>query len=142
MRLLVKICGLGNPADVKAAVDAGADAVGFVFAESPRRISAANANAAVQELSCRVTKVAVMHHPSNAEWREVFDVFRPDVLQTDVEDFDGLEIPASVTRWPVFRDVNTELHEDFPAVFLYEGAVSGQGQPVDWRYRRSSDLRR
>ena len=38
MNLLVKICGLRNADDVSAAVEAGADAVGFVFAESVRRV--------------------------------------------------------------------------------------------------------
>ena len=36
-RPLVKVCGLTRPEDVAAAVDAGADLVGFVLAESPRR---------------------------------------------------------------------------------------------------------
>lgn len=35
----VKVCGLSSAADVEAAVEAGADAVGFVLAESPRRVS-------------------------------------------------------------------------------------------------------
>ncbi|HAH88464.1 MAG TPA: N-(5'-phosphoribosyl)anthranilate isomerase, partial [Armatimonadetes bacterium] len=35
----IKICGITNMADAAAAVRAGADALGFVFAESPRRIS-------------------------------------------------------------------------------------------------------
>jgi phosphoribosylanthranilate isomerase len=35
----VKVCGLSRRADVAAAVDSGADAVGFVLAESPRRVS-------------------------------------------------------------------------------------------------------
>jgi indole-3-glycerol phosphate synthase/phosphoribosylanthranilate isomerase len=37
-RPLVKVCGLTRPSDVQAAVDAGADMVGFVLAESPRRV--------------------------------------------------------------------------------------------------------
>lgn len=36
--LFVKVCGLRTEADVSVAVDAGADAVGFVFARSPRQV--------------------------------------------------------------------------------------------------------
>ena len=43
MNTFVKICGLRSAADVKAATDAGANAVGFVFAESVRRVSPARA---------------------------------------------------------------------------------------------------
>ena len=39
MSLWVKVCGLTTPAAVAAAVDAGVDAVGFVFAESKRKVS-------------------------------------------------------------------------------------------------------
>ncbi|MFZ0627343.1 MAG: phosphoribosylanthranilate isomerase, partial [Acidimicrobiia bacterium] len=39
MSLFVKLCGLRSEADVEAAVEAGADAVGFVLTPSPRRIT-------------------------------------------------------------------------------------------------------
>ncbi|WP_338899746.1 phosphoribosylanthranilate isomerase [Streptomyces sp. TG1A-60] len=42
-RLFVKICGLKTERDVDTAVEAGADAIGFVFSASPRRIDAATA---------------------------------------------------------------------------------------------------
>jgi phosphoribosylanthranilate isomerase len=51
MRTWVKICGLSTPETVDAAVEAGADAVGFVLAEgSPRTVDAAT----VRELAGRV----------------------------------------------------------------------------------------
>ena len=43
--MLVKICGLREQEHVQAAVAAGADAVGFVFADSVRRIEPADAAA-------------------------------------------------------------------------------------------------
>ncbi len=60
MSIFVKICGLRNAGDVKAAVAAGADAVGFVFAESVRRVTPADALKASRYLPGRVRRVAVM----------------------------------------------------------------------------------
>ncbi len=132
MSLMVKICGLRNAEDVKAAVDAGADAIGFVFAESVRRVSPGEASTACKEIPASVRRVAVMRHPTNEDWLKVFDGFGPDVLQTDIEDFDELDVPYSVERWPVIREGNPALEGALPAAFLYEGAQSGTGQTVDW----------
>ncbi|HNP37912.1 MAG TPA: phosphoribosylanthranilate isomerase, partial [Woeseiaceae bacterium] len=78
-----------------------------------------------------VTRVAVMRHPRNDEWQQVLAGFRPDVLQTDADDFAALEVPASVARWPVLRESGT-IGDVLPETFLYEGAISGKGQTVDW----------
>ena len=133
MSIFVKICGLRNAGDVKAAVAAGADAVGFVFAESVRRVTPADALKASRYLPGRVRRVAVMRHPSDSEWQQVLETFAPDVLQTDVEDFDSLDVPDGVERWPVIREGHPAIDEELPAVFLYEGVRSGQGQTVDWQ---------
>ena len=138
MSLLVKICGLRNEADVLAAVEAGADAVGFVFAESVRRVTPKEAAVATASLHNDIRKVAVMCHPSNEEWQEVLLEFRPDALQTDIDDIDALEIPDTVQIIPVIREGNPLLDAELPDVFLYEGAKGGQGEVVDWQ--RAADI--
>ena len=130
MSVLIKICGLNNRDDVDAAVAAGADAVGFVFAESVRRVTPQQAAEATADLHNDVRKVAVMRHPSNEVWQDVLIEFRPDVLQTDIEDFEHLEVPDNVYALPVIRE--GQQIDQLPDVFLYEGAASGTGQTVDW----------
>lgn len=130
MSVFVKICGLRDATNVAAAVAAGADAIGFVFADSVRRISPADAMLASQEIPVGVRRVAVMRHPSNEEWQAVLDVFSPDVLQTDAEDFAALDVPDTVICWPVYRQgESVDVTSD---VFIFEGADSGTGQTVDW----------
>ena len=129
---MIKICGLKTAADVAAAVAAGADAIGFVFAQSVRRVTVAAAREAAAAAPRTVLRVAVMRHPEPAAWRAVLDGFAPDVLQTDAEDFAGLEVPAGVRRWPVYREGGIGDAAKLPQEFLYEGPKSGAGEPVDW----------
>ncbi len=137
--MLVKICGLRDEEHIRAAVEAGADAVGFVFADSVRRIEPDRAAEITNMVPDTIKKVAVMLHPSNDEWQDVLRAFRPDVLQTDVEDFINLDVPVTVQCWPVYREGNTVSGTLFPA-FVYEGAKSGTGQVVDWT--RAADVGR
>ena len=130
MSLLIKICGLRKRRDVAAAVEAGAGAVGFVFAPSVREIAPALARASSNLVPCDVKRVAVMLHPSNEEWTRVLDTFEPDVLQTDADDFDTLEVPDFVERWPVYREGLSRPGGD--GIYVYEGSNSGQGETVDW----------
>ena len=138
MSVFVKICGLKNADDVAAAVLAGADAVGFVFAESVRQVTPRQASEACEAAPPDIRRVAVMLHPSNEAWLDVLDVFEPDVLQTDIEDFAGLEVPDSIQRWPVVREAAGVADDALPATFVYEGQVSGAGQKVD--FERAADV--
>jgi phosphoribosylanthranilate isomerase len=140
MSVFVKICGLRDAGSVAAAVSAGANAVGFVFAESVRQVRPAEASAAAQNMPADVQRVAVMRHPSNDEWQSVLAGFAPDVLQTDAEDFDKLDVPDSVVRWPVIREGSAAASNPMPPVYIYEGAGSGVGQKVDWS--RAAELAR
>jgi phosphoribosylanthranilate isomerase len=131
MSLWIKICGLTTDAGVAAAIGAGADAIGFVFAPSKRRVTAQHANELVRHVSGGITRVAVMQHPSQAQVDEVLSVFRPDALQTDAEDLAGLRLPAWLRLIPVLRAGRT-VPQPLPGRILFEGPVSGTGQLADW----------
>src|SRR5207237_2928644 len=56
----VKICGITNLEDAQTAVDAGADALGFVFYEkSPRYVTPSTVRKIVQQVPAQVAKVGV-----------------------------------------------------------------------------------
>ena len=59
MSLWIKICGNTSLEDARLAVDAGADAVGFVFAPSPRRVTVEQVSAIVPHLPAAVEKIGV-----------------------------------------------------------------------------------
>ncbi len=133
MTTLVKICGLTDERGVQAAVDAGADAVGFVFFDkSPRNLSPERAAALATGVPEGIRRVAVMLHPDLALWDAVFDELRPDTLQTDIEDFSYLGVKPGIEKWPVLREGALPAGKSFPGTFVYEGRKSGQGKAVDW----------
>jgi len=139
MSTWIKICGLTSPDAVEAAVQGGVDAIGFVFAESPRRVSVKWARELARDVPPAIRRVAVMHHPAQDAWAKVALGFEPDWLQTDAEDFDGLDIGSDVRRFPVYRDQRM-LNVDVIAAqsrILFEGPVSGQAQQADWIRARS-----
>lgn len=71
-RTRIKICGITREQDLRAAVDAGADALGFVFYEkSPRYVTPARAGALCATLPPFVSAVALFVNPSIDEVREV-----------------------------------------------------------------------
>jgi phosphoribosylanthranilate isomerase len=144
MSVFIKICGLKHRDALNAAVQAGADAVGFVFAKSPRRVTPDKAAELARDLPDTIIRVAVMHHPTPEQWQEVADIFQPDWLQTDAEDLASLAISASVRTVPVFRD-RAKLDESVLAAYefiVFEAAVSGQGTRADWQRARKLAARK
>ncbi len=61
--MFVKICGTTNLADAELAVELGADALGFIFAPSKRRVTVEQAAAITARLPARVEKVGVFTEP-------------------------------------------------------------------------------
>jgi phosphoribosylanthranilate isomerase len=133
----VKICGITDREAARAAVAAGADAVGFVFAASPRQVSAEAAKELAADVPKGTLRVAVFHHPTPAHFEHVLAVFAPDWVQTDAEDFASLRVPATTYTLPVFRNGRVPDRATVPERLLFEGPRSGTGVAADWAEARS-----
>lgn len=82
MRTRVKICGLTRAEDVDAAVDAGADAIGFVFyPPSPRHLSVEQAAALAARVPPFVAKVALFVNEDSRTIQRILDAVPIDLLQ-------------------------------------------------------------
>ena len=73
MSLWIKICGHTSLADARLAVEAGADAVGFVLAPSPRRITVPEVASIVSQLATPVEKIGVF---VDAEFEQIESAVR------------------------------------------------------------------
>jgi phosphoribosylanthranilate isomerase len=134
--MFVKVCGLMTPAALEAAIEAGVDAVGFVFADSPRRVTPTTAAALAATVPRGIAKVAVMRHPAPELWSDVFAAFTPDFLQTDAEDFENIALPPGCRALPVYRDTAAQDLANLPSRLLFEGHTSGSGRTADWTLAR------
>jgi phosphoribosylanthranilate isomerase len=137
--MFVKICGITDRAAVDAAVEAGADALGFVFADSVREIAPERARELCEDLPEGMIRVAVMRHPERERFRRVVDVFAPDWVQTDAGDFAALALPPDISALPVYREAaeGAGAAASLPRRLLFEGRVSGSGTRADWDAARA-----
>jgi phosphoribosylanthranilate isomerase len=132
----IKICGMTTPTAVAAALEAGADAVGFVFAESVRRVTPQAASRLAAPARGRLCCVAVIRHATQQELDSILAEFVPDVLQADVSDLARLAVPRELGVLAVVR-AGHEPPDPPPARVLFEGPASGTGVPCDWTRARA-----
>jgi len=127
----IKICGITTAEAVEAALAARVDAIGFVFADSPRQLTLEDAVALSAPARGRVRCVAVTRHPSQRHIDDILAVFNPDMLQTDTEDLRELRLPKQLELLPVLRGWEPRQGK-LPPRLLFEGPTSGSGTPCDW----------
>jgi phosphoribosylanthranilate isomerase len=138
-----KICGITRIEDALAAVEAGADAIGFVFyAKSPRAVTAQQAKAIIAALPPFVSTVGLFVNASACELNETLDAVPLDLLQ-----FHGDETPEQCEGYhrPFIKALRVKAGDDIEAACkLYskasgilldtyvEGVPGGTGETFDW----------
>jgi phosphoribosylanthranilate isomerase len=147
----IKICGNTNLEDARVAVEAGVDALGFIFARhSPRCISADRAAEIIRELPPEIEKVGVF---TNAPVDEVFAVAQQAGLTAvqlhgseTPDDARRLDSPCAGCRLRVFKSLHVAeaqgisfaesrvLGEHFDALLLDSSkpGFGGTGRTFDW----------
>ncbi len=123
MSLWIKICGNTSLEDALLAVEAGADAVGFVFAPSPRRVTSAEVAAIVSHLPATVEKIGVF---VDAPLDEIYSTVRECGLTGVQLHFEaGPELPAKLRQLlgPKLRIVRV-VHFDAGAVKLLKKQIA------------------
>jgi len=146
----VKICGMTNLEDALVAVEAGADAVGFVFYEkSPRWVSVETAREIVEKLPERVEKVGVFVNETEDGLLSVADAAGLTAIQMHGDNEDPRVADLIVKRKPQMRvlaAISMERpnptgcammwHPDSVYAFLLDsGGASqhgGTGKSFDW----------
>jgi phosphoribosylanthranilate isomerase len=159
MSVLIKICGLKTPAMLDAALDAGADLVGFVFfPPSPRHVGFEAARTLGERVRNRARKVAVSVDADDELLKSCIAALRPDLLQLH-----GSEPPERValirSRFglPVMKALPVSERADLSPVHRYAQVADlimfdarapreasrpgGLGKAFDWRLMEKLALR-
>ncbi|MFF2316125.1 phosphoribosylanthranilate isomerase [Arthrobacter sp. NPDC058097] len=143
--MFVKVCGLSTPESVREAVEAGADAVGFVLTASPRVVSPAQVTKLVKAVPDGVAAVGVFRSEPAADavaiaraagldWIQLHGERTPDDVKTAHDA--GMKVIRAVTmgaEQEAFADWGEEL-------LLIDAAVPGSGEAWDYGSVRDKGL--
>ncbi len=144
----VKICGLTRAVDVTAAVEAGADYLGFVFARSPRRLEPGAAAELAASAPPGVQRVGLFMNASADAVRDVLAQVPLDLLQfhgdEDNEFCTGFGLPfiKAVSMMDNDPDGLVAAFPDAAGLLLDShapGGAGGTGRTFDWGRRVASD---
>ncbi len=145
MSLKVKICGITSLADALVAIDAGADALGFVFWEkSPRHIDPADAARITSELAPFVKTVGVFVNEAPDIIRDTIEAAGIDCVQLHGDETpEDAEEVARMTGAPVIKAIRVSGPGSLKALEAYKvsallldtyrkGIPGGTGETFDW----------
>ncbi len=146
-RVRVKICGITKLEDLHVAVEAGADALGFIVdvPQSPRNLSIDEAKRLMKETPILIKRVAVTVFRDVDQILRIYDELKPDAIQVHGGSLAGKQMHKILGHIPIIRAINIVSREDlkralieaefFDAILAdshVPGKYGGTGITHDW----------
>ncbi|MFB7138146.1 phosphoribosylanthranilate isomerase [Gottfriedia sp. NPDC056225] len=144
----VKICGITDLTSAQIAVDAGADAIGFVFAESKRQVKIDEAKKIIKSLPNSILKIGVFVNESKETLESIYEEVGLTHLQLH-----GDETPefCRSLRYPSIKAIRVESEKDVEKLSEYDCDYvlvdspsgkyrGGNGTTFDWELLNSKKI--
>ena len=137
-----------EPEHVTAAVDAGADFIGFVFAKSKRQVSAEQAKILATSIPSNVKKVGVFVNENPETIRHIFETVTLDYVQYHGDETNELIQQIGL---PTIKAFSVNEHTNFDEIsqynvdyFLFDAPGveyrGGSGHTFDWNYLKKCSI--
>ncbi len=140
MTIQVKICGICDADGARAAIEAGADLLGFHFCSSDRRVTPEEAKAIVDGLSLRPMIVGVFIDQDANEVRQIGDFVGLDLLQLHGSEPPGYDAGRPAMKVLKVRDGQIPDAGPWPDPIMLDSWSAdqrgGTGQTWDWESAR------
>jgi phosphoribosylanthranilate isomerase len=136
---VVKICGITSEADALLAVGLGADALGFIFAPSPRQMTAVAVSDIVKRLPEEILTVGVFRDESPRRVVEIANTVGLGAVQLhgheSIEDTQWVaaRVRTAIKAFSAGEPAIGRFEEFGCAFILIDGASPGSGEVFDWR---------
>jgi len=136
----IKICGITNIEDAHASIDLGADALGFVFAESPRKVSPSTAKTIISQLPSNGLYVGVFVNHTTDEIIKIkkFCGLNTVQIHDDLSDMDQIKKDFRMIKGFRVKPDHPIPHVDDPNIIMLLDTYSktshgGTGMTFDWQ---------
>jgi phosphoribosylanthranilate isomerase len=136
----IKICGICDAASAEAAVESGADLLGFHFCSSQRRITPEEAKSIVDGLAVRPKIVGVFIDQDADEVRQIADFVDLDMVQLHGSEAPGFDAGRPVMKVLKVKDGQIPRSSDWPDPLMLDSWSAdqrgGTGRTWDWELAR------
>lgn len=138
--MLVKICGITTKEALDAAISGGADFIGFVFADSKRKITVAEAAALAKSVPRSVKKVGVFVNESVKNMKDIAESVGLDVIQLHGDEQAEIaeQLPYEIIKAFPAEKGTLEAMKDYPCDYylidtpLDSKQRGGSGRLFNW----------